>query len=96
MTKYMVKFHASIGRKKENVSIDDPGASLLSPIELTFYGVVEAEKREDVDSKIVLYGDPGFKITVVEVKELGDHVSGDELLKLMPIEGKKKIIQDII
>jgi len=87
MTKYLVEFRAAVGRKKENVSDDDPGASLHSPIELKFFGIVEAETREQVDEKVVCYGDPGFKTQVVTVHELGDTITAEDLIKLMPLAG---------
>lgn len=90
--KFIVEFSASVGRKKENIADEDPGASLHSPIELKFFAVTEAMSVEDATSKIVQYGDPGFKVTVVSIKELGDHISSGELMKLMPLD---KIITDI-
>jgi hypothetical protein len=83
MSKFLIQFEASIGRKKADISVDDPGASLLNPIDLTFFGIVEAKDSEEVNDKIVLYTDPGFKTRVVNIAELGKGMSTEELYDLM-------------
>lgn len=92
MSKFLIQFEASIGRKKADVSIDDPGASLLNPIDLTFFGVVEAKDEEEATSQVVLYRDPGFLTKVIKVSEMGKGMTAEELFDLMAVN---KLIRTI-
>lgn len=73
MSKYLIEFNAVIGRKKADVAVNDAGASLHTPVQLKYFGVVEAASVEAAHDQIVLYKDPGFVTTVVSVSELLDN-----------------------
>ncbi len=100
MNKYLVEFSASIGRKNMNVQAEsDNGASMHSPVQLKYFGYVEAESLEAVNDKIVLYRDPGFVTSVTNIITIYDSSSKEKtaldvsaLFKLMALD---TLIEDI-
>lgn len=73
MSKYLIEFNAVVGRKKADVAENDAGASLHQPVQLKYFGVVEAASVEAAHDQVVLYRDPGFVTSVVGVTELLDN-----------------------
>ena len=63
MAKFLVKYEAVVGRTKAD-------GGTLPAVDLTFYNVVEAANREQVDTILVQYKDPGFTTRVAEVIEV--------------------------
>ena len=86
MNKYLIEFSAVVGRKKADVSVDDPSASLHTPVQLRYFGVLDAASEEEVNNKIVLYRDPGFVTTVVSITEVPESWKEAPYLALMKLE----------
>lgn len=86
MNKYIIEFSAVIGRKKADVSVDDASASLHSPVQLKYFGVVDAESVEAANEQIVLYRDPGFVTSVVSVTEVPEGMHNSPYLSLLKLD----------
>lgn len=92
MAKYLIEFNAIVGRKKPDIATEDPGASLHSPIQLTYFATTDAATLEAVNDKIVLYKDPGYVTSVVNITELPENLASSELCSKLDLDN---IIKDL-
>lgn len=86
MNKYLVEFNAIIGRKKADISVDDSSASLHNPVQLKYFGVIDAASVEDATSEIVLYRDPGFVTSIVKIEEIPEGMHSAPFLNYLDIK----------
>jgi len=85
MKNYIIKMVATIGKSKAE-------GDLHNTVQLFPHAVVEAENEEAARAQFTGYREPGFKLEIESVAELGDTVKSEELVELMPLT---KVVTEI-
>jgi hypothetical protein len=81
---FLVTYEAVIGRTKED-------NNQHSPMQVTFYATFHAPNLEGVNDVAVQYRDPGFVAKIINVQELGEGLTSEEIHAML--DARKVLVE---